>query len=122
MVGRILKELRRRRVLKEPPRYRVSVKKRRPKRPYALRKPKEYRALAPGDMVQVDVLDLRPLPGVILKQFTARDVVSRWDVIEAFRSATAGNATEFLKAMKARFPFPLRAIQSPPLRQAQGKL
>ena len=111
MVGRILTDLRRRRLLKEPPRYHVSAKKRRPKRPYAIRKPKEYQALVPGDIVQVDTLDLRPLPGLILKQFTARDVVSRWDVIEVFRSATAGNAAQFLQAMKARFPFPLRAIQ-----------
>ena len=111
MAGRILTEARRRGVLKEPPRYRVSTKKRRPKRPYAVRKPKEYRAPAPGDIVQVDTLDLRPLPGVILKQFTARDVVSRWDVIEVYRSATARNAVEFLQAMKARFPFPGRAVQ-----------
>ena len=111
MVGRILTEAHRRGVLKEPPRYRVSAKKRRPQRPYAVRKPREYKALVPGDIVQVDTLDLRPLPGVILKQFTARDVVSRWDVIEVYRSATATNAVEFLKAMKARFPFPVRAVQ-----------
>lgn len=111
MAGRILADVRRRGVLREPPRYRVSTKKRRPKRPYAVRKPKEYQALVPGDIVQVDTLDLRPLPGVILKQFTARDVVSRWDVIEVYRAATATNAADFLKAMKGRFPFPLRAIQ-----------
>lgn len=111
MVGRILHQLHRRGLLKEPPRAHVSATKRRPKRPYAVRKPKEYEALAAGDIVQVDTLDLRPLPGVILKQFTARDVISRWDVIEVFRSATATNATAFLKAMHERFPFPVRAIQ-----------
>ena len=26
-------------------------------------------------------MDIRPLPGVVLKQFTARDEVSRWDVL-----------------------------------------
>lgn len=111
MIGRILGEARRRGVLKEPPLYRVSARKRRPKRPYAVRKPREYKALAPGDIVQVDTLDLRPLPGVILKQFTARDVVSRWDVVEVYRSATATNAADFLEAIKTRFPFPVRAIQ-----------
>ena len=44
-----------------------------------MRKPKEYRATQPGDIVQVDTLDVRPLPGVVLKHFTARDVVCRWD-------------------------------------------
>jgi putative transposase len=111
MVGRILTEARCRGALREPPRYPVSARKRRSKRPYAIRKPREYKALAPGDIVQVDTLDLRPLPGVVLKQFTARDVFSRWDVVEVFTSATATAATQFLEAMKERFPFPIRAIQ-----------
>ncbi|HEU65720.1 MAG TPA: hypothetical protein ENN57_03525 [Chloroflexi bacterium] len=28
-----------------------------------------------GDLVQLDTLDIRPLPGEVLKQFTARDVI-----------------------------------------------
>ena len=43
----------------------------------------------PGDLVQVDTLDVRPVPGVVLKHFTARDIVSRWDVLEAHTRATA---------------------------------
>ncbi len=35
----------------------------------------------PGDLVEVDTLNIRPLPGVVLKQFTARDVVSRWGCV-----------------------------------------
>jgi transposase InsO family protein len=111
MVGRILSWLRKAGLLKEPRRTYVSARKRRPGRVYAGRKPKDYAALAPGDIVQVDTLDLRPLPGVVLKQFTARDMVSRWDVVEVFPSATAKNAVEFLEAMRGRFPFPVRAIQ-----------
>jgi transposase InsO family protein len=61
--------------------------------------------------VQVDTVDLRPLPGVVLKQFTARDVVSRWDVLEVRTRATAATAREFLATLKQRLPFPLRAIQ-----------
>src|SRR5713101_527878 len=45
-----------------------------PPGPYAVRKPKEYRALQPDDFVQVDTLDVRPLPAVIWKRFTARNV------------------------------------------------
>jgi len=110
-VGRILAYLERRGLIREPPRRRVSARKRRPKRVHAVRKPREYIPRRPGDLIQVDTLDLRPLPGVVLKQFTARDVVSRWDVVEVFSSATATTATLFLEAMKARFPFPISAIQ-----------
>ena len=49
--------------------------------------------------------------GVILKQFTARDVVSRWDVIEARSRATSATATQFLDTLQRRMPFPVRALQ-----------
>lgn len=110
MVGRILCRLKERGMLREPLRF-VSTSKRRRRRPYAVRKPKDYVAQEPGDMVQVDTLDLRPLPGVILKQFTARDVISRWDVLEVCRQATAKAAASFLDALETRMPFPIRAIQ-----------
>ena len=67
--------------------------------------------MEPGDLVQVDALDVRPLPGVILKHFTARDVVPRWDVVEVRTRATANTATDFLSTLQARMPFPVRAIQ-----------
>ena len=111
MVGRILTSLKRRGQLREPLRYPVSARKRRFSRPYATRKPKEYQVKAPGDLVEVDTMDLRPLPGVVLKQFTARDLVSRWDVLEVRTRATATTAMEFLGTLQARLPFPLRAIQ-----------
>ena len=53
--------------------------------------------MEPGDLVQVDTLDVRPLPGVILKHFTARDVVPRWDVVEVRTRATANTAPDFSK-------------------------
>jgi len=111
MVGRILSSLKRRGILLEPPRRPVSATRRRPRRPYAIRKPRDYQACQPGDIVQVDTLDLRPLPGVVLKHFTARDVVSRWDVVEVYSVATARTATDFLAGLQERSPFPLRAIQ-----------
>ena len=111
MVGRILTRLKASGVLKEPPRYGVSVRKRAHKRPYAMRKPREYRAEQPGDIVQVDTLDIRPIPGVVLKHFTARDVVSRWDVIEVHTRATSSLAAQFLHVMRRRFPFPIKAVQ-----------
>jgi transposase InsO family protein len=110
-VGRILKRLKARGVLREPPRNGITKRKRRLVRPYATRKPKEYRAKKPGDLVQVDTLDVRPLSNVHFKHFTARDMNSRWDVVEAYRSATAGNASKFLDTLIERAPFPVRGIQ-----------
>lgn len=98
-------------MLREAPSTGVSGRKHRYPRPYGVRKPKEYRATKPGDIVQVDTLDLRPLPGVILKHFTARDVVSRWDVVEVHTRATASLSAQFLGAMTRRFPFPIKAVQ-----------
>lgn len=112
MVGRIISRLRQRGVLVEPRATRlVVVHRRRPPRPYAVRKPKEYQVGEPGDIVQVDTLDLRPLPGITLKHFTARDMDSRWDVVEVHSRATAITAASFLDAIQARMPFPVRAIQ-----------
>ena len=110
-VGRILVDLKRRGLLHEPPRGLVKVKKRKQRRPYAIRKPKGYLVNKPGDLVQVDTLDVRPLEGHIVKHFTARDVVSRWDVVEAHQRATARTAAEFLQTVLARMPFPVKAIQ-----------
>lgn len=110
-VGRILRHLKARGVLREPPRNGVSKRKRRLIRPYATRKPKEYQVKQPGDLVQVDTLDVRPLPDVRFKHFTARDMDSRWDVVEAYRSATAGNAKKFLNTLLQRAPYPVKAIQ-----------
>ncbi len=110
MVGRILADLKRRRVIEEPrgPRVRPHA---RPTRPYAVRKPNDHVAEHPGDLVQVDTMHLIPLPGVQRRQFSAVDVVSRLAVVEVRSVATAGTAAAFLTTLQARLPFPLRAIQ-----------
>jgi hypothetical protein len=61
--------------LVEPPRP-TSIRRRQCKRQFATRKPKDYKATAPGDIVQLDTMDARPEPCVVLKQFTTVDVVS----------------------------------------------
>lgn len=109
-VGRIIKYLKRTGDLIEPRRTTISAK-RRVQRPYAVRKPRDYAANKPGALVQIDTLDIRPLPGVSLKQFTARDVVSKWDVIEARSRATAKTAREFIETLQRRMPFKIKAIQ-----------
>lgn len=112
MVGRILVHLKRGGRLVEAPRTGVKGSRRALRvRPYAVRKPKQYAVSAPGDLVQVDTMDVRPVPGVVFKQFTARDLVSRWDVLQAHTRASAQCATEFLDTLAHRMPFPLRALQ-----------
>ena len=110
MVGRILGRLLRAGDLHEPRRRRMSVRQRRWQRPYAIRKPAGWAVGAPGDLVQLDTLDIRPLPGQVWKQFTARDVVSRWDTLELGRRATAAAAAAVLDRLAERMPFPVRAI------------
>ena len=92
MVGRIIRRLKNRGVLQEPLRNHISARRRLLKRPYAIRKPKDYVVEQPGDLVQLDTLDIRPLPGMVLKHFTARDTMSRWDVLEVYSRATASTA------------------------------
>ena len=111
MVGRILRRLKNRGVLKEPVRNHVSAHKRINKRPYAIRKPKDYVVEQPGDLVQIDSLDIRPLPGAVFKHFTARDTISRWDTLEVYRRATATTAACFLDKLERCMPFPIRAVQ-----------
>jgi putative transposase len=111
MVGRILTQLRRRGDLVEPRRRAISARRARPPRPSAVRKPKDYAVTAPGDLVQLDTLDVRPLPGVTLKHLAGRDTISRWDVFELYSRATAGTARQFLDALAARMPFAVRALQ-----------
>jgi hypothetical protein len=87
-VGRILTYSKKHGRLVEPKRRPLRAVTRRPCRPYTMCKPKEYHARRPGDLVQLDTLDIRPLPGLIPKQFTARGVVSRGDVLGAQRTHT----------------------------------
>jgi len=111
MVGRILTTLKRRGELVEPPRRKISVRKRTTPRPYAVRKPPDYVVREPGDLVEIDTLDVRPWPGVAWKHFSARDVVSRWDVLETHGRATAHLAAEFCQRLAERMPYPIRAVQ-----------
>lgn len=113
MVGRILTDLKRRGVLHEPPRPATLLRARRElrKRLWAVRKPKYWRIEQPGDLVEIDTKEIRMRGGVILKHFSARDVVSRWDVVEVHRRATSLAAARFLDTLLERFPFPVRALQ-----------
>ena len=111
MVGRILKRLRERGVLIEPVTNPVSAGKRRRLRPYGVRKPRDYTVQDAGDLVELDTLDIRPLPGLVYKHFTAHDVKSKWNVLGIYGRSTATTATQFLDILQERMPFPVKAIQ-----------
>lgn len=110
-VGRTRARLKARGVLREPPLASISSRKRYVKRSWAVRRPAAFQAHEPGDLVQIDILDIRPVPDVVRKQFTARDTVSKWDVVVVYGRATAGRAQAFLEELLRRAPFPLKAIQ-----------
>lgn len=81
-------------------------------RSYAIRKPRDYVPRAPGDLVQIDSADVRlDTAGHWYKHFSARDVISRWDVLGVYSRATAATARDFLDAVIERMPGPVRAIQ-----------
>ena len=113
MVGRILVHLKRREVLHEPPKPTVLLQARRKlrKRPWAIRKPKYWRIAEPGDLVEIDTKEICMRRGVIRKHFSARDVVSRWDVVEVHHRATSLAATHFLDTLLERMPFHVKAVQ-----------
>jgi len=110
-IGRIIHRLKARGVLREPMRNHVSAHRRGLKRPHAIRKPKDHKVVQPGDLVELDTLDLRPLPGEVFKHFTAHDVISRWNVVSIYSQATATTAARFLDILESRMPFPVEAIQ-----------
>ena len=99
-VGRIIHRLKERGILKEPVSNHISARKRQRQRPYAIRKPKDYGISLVGDLVQLDTLDVRPLPGILLKHFTAHDVISRWNIVSVYNRATANTATDFLDTLE----------------------
>ncbi len=113
MVGRILSDLKRRGALHETPKVALLRRARRKlrNRPWAIRKPKHWRIAQPGDLVEIDTKDVRLRRGVLLKHFSARDVVSRWDVVEAHRRATSLAAARFLDTLLERVPFTVKAVQ-----------
>lgn len=112
-VGRVMKRLKDRGVLVEPLNVRQAreARRRRRKPRYAIRKPQGYRVTAPGDLVQVDTLQIRLQSDDRRWQFSTRDLISRWDVSRAYRHASSFAAALFLEYMERKFPFPVRAIQ-----------
>jgi putative transposase len=110
MVGRILRRLRSSGQLHEPSRLRRRRGRSR-HRPHAIRKPKDYLITRPGDLVQVDTLDVAVAHGSRFLQLSLVDMVSRWTAAEVRRGKAAMTMRESLKAMQQRLPFTITGIQ-----------
>lgn len=109
-VGRTLTRLRRIGQLREPPVVRATPRRPPRPRPYAQRLVKGYTIRAPGDLVQVDTTFLSILKARRV-HFTARDVVSRKDVVCAYDRASSQSAARFLREELPRLGFAIRALQ-----------
>jgi len=112
-VGRVINRLKAKGLLVEPVNTTLAklARKRRWKPRYATRKPKGYKIRGPGDLVEVDTLNVRLLPDEVRYQFSARDILSKWDGIRAYKSQTSSKAAHFLQYLQKKFPFPIKAIQ-----------
>jgi len=110
-VGRTITRLKERGVLKEPIPNFISAKKKFLKRSWGIRKPEGVPVHIPGDLVEIDTMDIRPVPGFVRKQFTARDIISKWDTLRVYGSATARLAAAFLDDLISSSPFPIKGIQ-----------
>ena len=110
-VGRTLTRLRALGHLNEPAVVRNRRRRSRRARPYAQRLPWGYRPERPGDLVEIDTTPITVGPKLRRIHFTARDVVSRKDVLAVATRPTSGAATRMLREAFGRFGFPVRAIQ-----------
>lgn len=108
---RILKKLKDRGVSREPLPNHISARKSHRQRPYAVRKQRDYAAKEAGEIVEVYTGDVRPLPNLVLKHFAARDVISKWDDLEAHTRASSHTAAAFMDALQRRMSSPVKVIQ-----------
>lgn len=110
-VGRILTHLRKQNLLLEGRKPVYARKRGFCCRPYAERRKGKPAARRPGDVVQLDTLDVYAGHNRHFKHFSLVDVHSRHTLMELRGRATALTAKESLERMLDRAPFPIRAIQ-----------
>jgi len=112
-VGRILAHLVGRGAVEPVPtlRHRLRTRRAKPRRPHAIRLPRNLTAAEPGDIVQLDTLSVGIAPQRTIKHFTAYDPVAKWTVAQPCNRATARAASIFLEKLIADMPFKLKALQ-----------
>jgi putative transposase len=112
-VGRIMARLRARGLLVEPENIRQAklARRRRQKPRYAARKPRDFQAHHPGDLVEIDTLRVQICPNEVRFQFGAIDIISRFWAARVYRRQTSTAGADFLHYLRKKFPFRLRALQ-----------
>ncbi|MGH2362807.1 MAG: helix-turn-helix domain-containing protein [bacterium] len=110
-VGRTLARLKARGYLHDPPLVQVRIRQRRRPRPHARRKPRDYVPHRPGDLVELDATPIAIPPKIVRIHFTARDVISRKDILAVYDRQTSTAAEHMLREEFPRFGFAVRAIQ-----------
>ncbi|MCY3880310.1 MAG: integrase core domain-containing protein [Rhodobacteraceae bacterium] len=88
-----------------------SGRRRRVRRPHAVRVNAPLRAGVPGGAVQTDTLHAYICPGKRVRHFTAIDRISRWSTAMAASSATASSAARFPGKLIRDAPFEVTAVQ-----------
>jgi len=76
------------------------------------RYPRGMRISCAGDMVQIDTKYVTLLGGRIIYQFTAIDVLTKRRVLKYYSSLLSKNGADFLRHCLARFPFPIKSVQT----------
>ena len=110
-VGRVIHDLVSRGRMAPVSAFTPQSRRRRTRRPHAVRIPRALRAERPGQAVQVDTLTVSLRPGRSVRHFTAVDRLSRWSCGMAAASATAASAARFLDKLVREAPFPVEAVQ-----------
>jgi putative transposase len=105
--------LRARGLLVEPENVRQAnlARRRRQKPRYAARKPRDFQAHQPGDLVEIDTLRIQICPNEVRFQFGAIDIISRFWAAKVYRRQTSTAGADFLHYLRKKFPFRLRALQ-----------
>lgn len=113
-VGRVIHRLKASGRLREPVNTIVArrARKKRCKPRYAVRKPKGYKIREPGDLVEVDTLTITLLPGVRRYQFSARDVLFRFDAMRAYKYQSTLKTAHFFHYLRKSFLSPSKPSRS----------
>ena len=76
-----------------------------------MRWPGDLKPKEPGDLVELDTLTVSLSPGKVVKGFTAKDVVSGWNLLEVFSSRSSQCGRKFLQGLFSRVPFRVKALK-----------
>jgi len=69
------------------------------------------KASAPGELIQVDHMDIRLINGAHIKHFQASCPITKIAVEQAYNRATSNIASDFLELMIRSFPFKVKSLQ-----------